>query len=227
MIHLRNERSRLAGATNQKQLGLTKVMIEAIRPIFDKPFFYELFDVLIGANHARSVLVREYIRPKDTDRILDIGCGSGNMLPFLPKCKYLGVDANESYIASARQRYGHRGEFICGRVSDLKAEQFGTFDVALAIGLVHHLGDSEALELFRLGFEALRPGGRLISGDICYTPDQSALERYLLSHDRGQFVRNQSRYLELARSCFRQVTPNLRKDLLRLPYTHLIMECIR
>src|ERR1035441_9158758 len=68
------------------------------------PLLYELYHSLISANYRSRVLVSRYIRPKPHDRILDIGCGPGNMLPFLPECQYLGVDANPTYIASARQQ---------------------------------------------------------------------------------------------------------------------------
>jgi 2-polyprenyl-3-methyl-5-hydroxy-6-metoxy-1,4-benzoquinol methylase len=202
-------------------------MIETIRTILDRPFYYDLFNIVIGANHLRNVLVNEYIRPTSSDQILDIGCGSGNMVPFLPEGKYIGIDANPSYIASATQRYGYRGEFICDHVAGMRTEQFGAFEIVLALGLVHHLDDTEASELFRLGFNLLKPGGRLITTDICITPGQSFLARYLLERDRGRFVRTESQYLALARSCFKQVTPCVRKGLVRLPYTHLIMECVR
>ncbi len=202
-------------------------MIEHIRPILDRPFFYKLYHSLIGANYRSRVLVSEYIRPKPSDRILDIGCGPGTMLPFLPQCQYLGVDANPAYIALAQQRYGDRGEFICERVSQHSVEQLGAFDIVLALGLVHHLDDSEAKDLFRLGYTALKPGGRVVTNDGCYAPGQSTAERFLLSRDRGQFVRTQEQYLALAHSCFQEVHAHLREDVLRIPYTHLILECVR
>jgi len=198
-----------------------------IRSVLDNAIIYECFNTLIGENRCRAALVNNYIRPKQTDRILDVGCGPGNMLPFLPKCGYLGVDPNESYIAAARRRYGDRGDFVVGRIGHLNIDQFGTFDIVIAIGVVHHLDNSEALDLFRLAFKSVGAGARLITMDGCRTENQSAITRYLLSQDRGQFVRNQEQYLELARSSFQLVIPELRKDLLRIPYTHLIMECIR
>ena len=149
------------------------------------------------------------------------------MLPFLPQCQYLGVDANPACIASARQRYSNRGEFICERVSHHSVQQFGAFDIVLALGLVHHFDDSETRDLFRLGYTALKPGGRMITNDGCYIPRQSAAKRYLLSHDRGRFVRTQQQYLELAHTWFQEVNAHLREDVLRIPYTHLILECLR
>jgi SAM-dependent methyltransferase len=202
-------------------------MIETIRTILDRPFYYDLLNVILGANHLWDVVVNEYIRPTSSDQILDIGCGLGNMVPFLPECKYFGVDANPSYIAYARKRYGYRGEFICNRAAHMHIEQFGTFQIVMAVGLLHHLDDMEASELFRIAFNVLKPAGRLISVDVATTPNQSAFERYILGRDRGQFVRAESQYMALARSCFKQVTPYLRKDLTRVPYTHLIMECVR
>jgi cyclopropane fatty-acyl-phospholipid synthase-like methyltransferase len=202
-------------------------MIEVIRPILDRPFFYEFYHRLIGANYRSRVLVNDYIRPRPGDRILDIGCGPGNMLPFLPEGEYLGVDANPSYIASARERYGHRGQFVCERVSHHSVQQFGAFDIVLALGLVHHLDDAEAQDLFRLGYTALKPGGRMITNDGCYTSDQSAVAKYLLSRDRGQFVRTEEQYKALAHTWFKEVRANIREDVLRIAYTHLIMECVR
>jgi SAM-dependent methyltransferase len=202
-------------------------VIERVRPILDRPFFYEFYHSLIGANHRSRVLVSEYIRPKPHDRILDIGCGPGNMLPFLPVCQYLGVDANPTCIAFARQRYSNRGEFMCERVSRHSVEEFAAFDIVLALGLVHHLDAEEARDLFRLGYMALRPGGRMITNDGCYVPGQSPTKRFLLAHDRGRYVRTENQYLELAREYFDEVRSNIREDVLRVPYTHLIMECIR
>ncbi len=202
-------------------------MIELIRPILDRPFFYDFYHKLIGAEYRNRVIADEYVRAQPEDRLLDIGCGPGNMLPFLPACGYMGFDANESYIASARRRFGKRGEFVCDRVSCQAVQRFGVFDIVLAFGLTHHLDDSEAQDLFRLAHTALKPGGRMITHDGCYVPGQSAAKRYLLSRDRGRFVRTQEQYERLARSSFSDVKSDLREDVLRIPYTTLIMVCTR
>jgi cyclopropane fatty-acyl-phospholipid synthase-like methyltransferase len=202
-------------------------MIELIRPILNRPFYYEFYHKLVGAGYRNHVLVEEYIRPRADERLLDIGCGPGSMMPFLPPCRYMGFDTNESYIAFARKHYGARGEFVCDRVSNTTVHKFGTFDIVLAFGLTHHLDDSEAPALFQLGYAALKPGGRMITHDGCYAPGQSAAKRYLLSRDRGRFVRTQEQYERLARSSFNSVQSDLRDDVLRIPYTTLIMICTR
>jgi hypothetical protein len=74
---------------------------------------------------------------------------------------------------------------------------------------------------------ALRPGGRMITNDGCYVPGQSQTKRFLLSRDRGRYVRTEDQYLELAREYFDEVKPHIREDVLRIPYTHLILECMR
>ena len=106
----------------------------------------------------------------------------------------------------------------------IEGEQ-GTFDVVLATGVIHHLDDVQAAALFGLARLALRPAGRLVTFDGCRVPQQSRLARWLLAKDRGKFVRTQEEYLRLASARFANVELDLRHDLLRVPYTHLIMRC--
>ena len=202
-------------------------MIELVRPILDRPFFYELHNLVIGAKHRSQVMVRDYICPKPGDHVLDIGCGPGNMVPFLAGTVYHGVDMNSDYIEWARKRFSDRAKFSCQRVSEQDVHDLGEFDIVLALGLLHHLDDSEADDLFRLGYAALKSGGRMITMDGCYMPQQSKVEKYLLDIDRGRFVRTKEHYLRLAHQRFNQVTTHMQSGLLRIPYTELFLVCTR
>ena len=106
----------------------------------------------------------------------------------------------------------------------MEGEQ-GTFDLVMAIGVIHHLNDAQAAKLFELARRVLRPGGRLVTFDGCYVPRQSRIARWMLAHDRGRFVRTQEEYLRLASAHFSKVESQIRHDLLRIPYTHLILRC--
>lgn len=200
-----------------------------MRQILALPAAYKAFSSLVGAEHSRRVYVDQYVRPKPGDRVLDIGCGPGELLEFMPHVEYFGFDLSPAYIESARRRYGDRGRFYCQRVSEASAfvQNAGSYDVALASGVLHHLDDREALELFGIAHRALRPGGRLVTYDGAYVPGQSKMAAYLLSKDRGRHVRPAERYGELARSVFSEVRAAIRHDLLRIPYTHVILECTR
>ncbi|PYX98121.1 MAG: hypothetical protein DMG71_01295 [Acidobacteria bacterium] len=101
------------------------------------------------------------------------------------------------------------------------------FDTVLALGIVHHLDDRESVQLFRIAHEALRPGGKLVTLDGVWAGEQSRTERYLLAKDRGRFVRSESEYVKLASEVFSQIKSNIRPRLLRIPYTHIILECVK
>jgi hypothetical protein len=92
---------------------------------------------------------------------------------------------------------------------------------------VHHLDDQEARQLFQIAFDALKSGGKLITFDGVFTNDQSAAARWLLIRDRGEYVRNEGEYVKIASQVFVNVKATIRRDLLRIPYTHLILECVR
>jgi SAM-dependent methyltransferase len=200
-----------------------------MKALLEKPALYELFSRLVGAGHSRDTFVKTYVRPAPGDMVLDVGCGPADILDHLPGVDYFGFDISPSYIESATRRYGNRGKFFCERVSEARAfaEREGTFDIVLAIGILHHLDPAEALDLFAIARRALRPGGRLVTLDPCIVPGQSPIARYLAARDRGRFVRTEAGYRELARRDFPDVGAAVRHDLLRMPYTHIILECAK
>ena len=195
------------------------------RSLLARPRLYSLFRALVGRDGARAVYAREHLRAQPGERVLDIGCGTGDILQFLPPVRYVGYDVSPRYIERARRRFGGRGEFHCAAVDDGLPEPAGSCDLVIAHGVLHHLDDDAARTLFRVAQRALKPGGRLVTFDGCFTGEQSAAARLFLSLDRGRHVRSRDAYERLARSAFEQVHSFVRHDLLRIPYTHLIMEC--
>jgi SAM-dependent methyltransferase len=60
--------------------------------------------------------------------------------------------------------------------------------VVPALGIAHHLEDAEAQRLFQIAYDALKPGGKLITFDGVWTDGQSPAARWLLARDRGLYV---------------------------------------
>jgi SAM-dependent methyltransferase len=196
-----------------------------MQSILAHPTAYRAFRALIGAQRVHDVLVREQLRPQPKQRILDIGCGTGEMAAQLVDMDYLGIDAHEPCIRQARALYPS-ARFECSAIEDYQLDP-GSFDLAVACGVLHHLNDRAALTLLRQARDCLRSGGRLVTLDGCFMPGQRAVVRWLLSRDRGRYVRSPESYQRLAAAVFPHVQTTIREDLLRIPYTHFIMSCSR
>jgi SAM-dependent methyltransferase len=201
-------------------------MIQSIRSVLAIPDAYQLWWNLVGGPAWAKVLVNEYVQPGVGAQILEIGCGPGTVLHYLPPSEYLGFDLSPQYIEQAKKRFP-KAHFVCERVSQFSLANEQTFDVVLAFGIVHHLEDAEARQLFQIAHDALKPGGKLVTVDGVYAAGQSSTARWLLERDRGEFVRSEKEYVGIASQVFSNVRPSVRHDLLRIPYTHLIMECVR
>jgi len=198
---------------------------KGIFSIFSNPEIYDGFQNLMGAVEIRKELVREYIRPVPGAKILDIGCGTAEILGFLPQdvC-YWGFDISSRYIESARKRFGARGHFHCGLFDSEKAALLPKFDIVMAFGVLHHLDDDEAVNIFALASSVITDSGRVISMDPCFVVGQNPIARFLISKDRGQNVRDQSGYCNLPSNIFLKIDGKVRHRS-RVPYTDWVMQC--
>lgn len=194
--------------------------------MLSNPKVYETFQKMVGSPRVRHELIDGYVKPEPGMRVLDIGCGPGDLVTHFPHgVDYTGTDLSAAYIESANARFGDRGRYFQGRVGDLDPSELGEFDVVIAKSLLHHIDEDEALHLFDSATAVLAPGGHLVTLDAAYTPDMSKASRWVVGRDRGQSILTPEGYETLARRAFGTVRTAVHHDLLRIPYTHVFMDC--
>jgi SAM-dependent methyltransferase len=192
--------------------------------ILAAPTIFDFSQWLAGAPDCHARFISEMVQPARGERILDIGCGVGASVKFLPDgVDYVGIDVSGPYIETARTRHGKRGTFICSDVSLLDSSNIGTFDRAFSFGVLHHLSDSVAASAIDLVRRVVRPGGMFATIDPCFVPGQSPIARFLISHDRGKYVRDQQGFERLV-SDLGTVQSRVFHNLLRHPSTQLVMQ---
>jgi SAM-dependent methyltransferase len=186
---------------------------------------YDASRRLIGAEREMRRVVDDLIKPTPGMRVLDLGCGNGRLVPFLPEVDYVGVDNNESYIESALREYaGPNARFLCGDLGEFPRDAIGPFDVAVSIGVLHHLDDETARHAISSAVDRLAPGGRLITMDPCFEPSQRQIARVLMALDRGKFVRHPADYRRLIEPYVAETTDHVWPDVYAFPYTHFVTE---
>jgi 2-polyprenyl-3-methyl-5-hydroxy-6-metoxy-1,4-benzoquinol methylase len=100
-------------------------------------------------------------------KVLEIGCGTGEMSDFLARntpAQILGVDLCEAFIDEARTKYKRENlnyEVLKINPDNLQATSLRNFDCIVGNGILHHLYYQldQVLPDFR---QKLKPGGKLI-----------------------------------------------------------------
>ncbi|MBN2054022.1 class I SAM-dependent methyltransferase [bacterium] len=92
--------------------------------------------------------------------VLEIGCGTGDIIAALAPRRGLGIDLSEGMIVLARGKHAGAAhlEFQVGEAERLDIEE--RFDLIIMPDVVEHLYDVG--EAFRSALRHLAPGGRLI-----------------------------------------------------------------
>lgn len=198
-----------------------------IKNLLSIPQFYTLWQKFVGDYKLRKIYCKDYVKAKEGNRILDIGCGPANMVEYLPKnIDYVGFDDSKLYIDNAKKKFpnSENYSFFAQRVNF--AQNFeGKFDIIMANAVLHHIDDIEAEKLISFASANLKPYGRFITLDGCFTQNQSIIKKWLLENDRGRFVRTKEDYFKLFSKYFSEIKISIREDLYNIPYTIIIFEC--
>ena len=149
---------------------------------------HEILQSLVGLGvdgaNSRMVVKMAHIRPGD--KVLDVGCGTGDLT--LTAQKYVGesgaacgIDAAPEGIEIARQKAkesGARTDFEVGLIEKIPypAE---TFDVVISRLVIHHLPEDLKRQGFAEIFRVLKPGGLFLIAD--FNPPSNPVMRHIAS----------------------------------------------
>ncbi|MEU6272831.1 class I SAM-dependent methyltransferase [Streptomyces populi] len=121
--------------------------------------------------------------PRGDERVLDLGCGSGEWLlralATRPRLHAEGVDISEDALVQARRAAGDLGVQERLVLHHREAEDFASsqsFDLVLSVGATHAFGG--LLPTLAAARRHLTPGGRVLVGEGFWdrAPSQEAVE---------------------------------------------------
>ena len=100
----------------------------------------EGYEELHGEEQLKKVeLIRQYLKPKAEDKLLDVGCGTGLTTEPWP-CKRFGVDPAKQLIARARQK--DKIEYKIAPAESIPYPD-GYFDYVVSITAIQNFEDIE------------------------------------------------------------------------------------
>jgi ubiquinone/menaquinone biosynthesis C-methylase UbiE len=140
----------------------------------------------LGVNQSNSKMVIEMAKIEQGDKVLDVGCGSGN-LSLTAKSyagasgKIHGIDASAEMIEVAKKKASHSRTDVVFDVGLIEKLPFAdaTFDVVISRLVIHHLPDDLKQRGFAEIFRVLKPNGRLFLAD--FTPPTNPILSYIAS----------------------------------------------
>lgn len=126
--------------------------------------------------------------PKLKGKMLDIGCGSGQMTQRFGAHfdAVTAVDHSRAMLGVAKTKLAQRSELL-GKVTWVEQDAFKfavttqvKFDFICAVGFLHHLAPTDLTEMLKLLKACLAPGGRMVFAEpLEFTPtDEPGLARW-------------------------------------------------
>ena len=149
---------------------------------------YDIFTSLmgLGVNRPNSRMVIELAKIKAGDKVLDVGCGTGNLtltakLYTGASGSVYGIDASPEMIEVAQKkakRIGSETIFEVGLIEQL-AYPDATFDIVISRLVIHHLPDDLKRTAFTEILRVLKAGGHLLVAD--FNPPKNPILNHVTS----------------------------------------------
>jgi tRNA (cmo5U34)-methyltransferase len=145
-----------------------------------------------------ELVLRDYLVPAETRRVLDIGCGAGRLIDVIrerfPDVTAIGLDLSPDMVEQARNKFGADGNttFAAHDLMDHLPKSLGTFDAIVSSLAIHHLPHDRKAELYGEAYSLLNPGGTLCDLDCDKMPSKRLKKMFRTAHKIDRSVRHPS-----------------------------------
>lgn len=202
-----------------------------IKKLLSVSILYEFFQSIVFPVRSKKWIAENIWRVAKGEKVVDIGCGPGSALKYLPRdILYVGYDISSEYIQSAIKKYKDRENvfFVVGSARKfLQApdQRFENADLVLCNAVLHHLDDEEVLDVLLLAKRILKPSGRLVIIEPAYLIHQSFLSRIIMNQDRGRNIRKEDEWKRIVSNVFEFFSTHIATNLVNIPYILIFIEC--
>jgi ubiquinone/menaquinone biosynthesis C-methylase UbiE len=168
-------------------------MVTLLHRMLEIPVVFELQQKFCNDYENVTEEFSELLTPSGL-RILDVGCSTGtcaSQVIDMKRQRYTGIELHPGYAATAAKRFPD-GRFLQMDARSMTFED-GSFDLAMYVGVLHHMDDETARACLSETRRVLRPGGHLMVAEPVFTKDMW-LSTMFLSMDRGKHIRTDDGY---------------------------------
>ena len=117
--------------------------------LLKQPFLYDLVQRVFSHRKMMRLLSTQLSKASGK-RVLDVGCGTGQAIKFLPQCQYTGFDISSEYLNTAKRLHDSSFNFVLSSIEEFNYEQYAPFDVVLLLGVLHHLNDQQIKTFYQI-----------------------------------------------------------------------------
>jgi SAM-dependent methyltransferase len=198
---------------------------DKLKKVLEIPLLYNCFQYGTGYYKFMVQKVSDTLDEINPTSIIDLGCGPGMLLQKrIIKNNYLGIDISSKYTTQAKmnaKKLPIQSLFETKEVEKVNYGKYSDFlgggPVFLALGLFHHLPNEE-LKLLLDQIKKTQSNAQILSIDPVFIDDQDFVSKYIVSQDRGKFVRHKNDLVEiLLRDSFKPKKLEVSKEFTRLP----------
>jgi len=204
--------------------ALKSEKLNPLHSLLKSSFIYSCVQSFLTKKGTPEFIYKSFAAIEENEKILDLGCGPAKMRKFIIAKEFVGMDFNESHIQEAKKHHP-RDTFLCDDIVRHKFDPTMKFDKILMIGVLHHLNDTEVVQVLSSCYNILKNDGKIFTVDPLFESEQNPIAKTLAKWDQGNFVRRKEQYIDLAKPLYKNVTTEVKRDLLRLPYSHFLMTC--